>query len=113
MKTKILLSILLSVSILFGCQKENNQPNNGNGSSSTPTNGTLYFKNTQSDPYTIYVDGTNMGILQAGSTSTGYSVTPGISHALKAVQYSGYWFSPYTYEGTATFTSGGSVTWDF
>lgn len=113
MKTKIILPILFLASmILFGCKKENIQPANGTGSVSS-TLGTLYFKNTQSHPYTMYLDGVNQGILQAGSTSSAYTVSTGISHEVKAVQYSGYWFSPYIYTGTATLNAGGTVTWSF
>lgn len=113
MKTRIIIPIIFLASILlFGCKKEKNSPNNGNGSS-TPTTGLLYFKNTQSDPYTIYLDGINMGVLQAGTTSSAYTVTSGISHAVKAIQYSGYVFSPTEYTGTATINPGGTVTWTF
>lgn len=96
MKNKTLFIILLSV-MIFGCQKENNQPNNGtNGSSSTPavTTGTLYLKNTQSDPYIIYLDGTNIGTLASLTTSNANTVTSGIGHSLKAEQKSGYIFYP-------------------
>lgn len=114
MKTRIIIPIFFLASmLLFSCKKENNAPNNGNGSSSAPTTGSLYFKNTQSDPYTIYLDGTNMGVLQAGTTSSAYTVTSGISHAVKAVQYSGFVFTATEYTGTATLNPGGSVTWTF
>lgn len=111
---KTILSLLLIVAIMAGCKKENNQPNNGNGSGSTQsTTGTLYFKNTQVDPYIMYLDGTNMGILAAGSTSIGYTVTVNISHAVKTTQASGYIVYPTVYIGTATLNPGGSVTWSF
>lgn len=113
MKTKIILPILFLASmILFGCKKENNAPGNGSGTS-TSTAGTLYFKNTQTDPYIIYLDGVNMGVLQPGNTSSGYTVSTGITHDVKATQYSGYIFSPWIYTGTATLNPGGSVTWEF
>lgn len=113
MKTRIIIPIIFLASmLLFGCKKDNNQPGNGSGSS-TPTTGTLYFKNTKSDPYTMYLDGTNMGILQPGTTSGGYTVTCNISHAVKAVQYSGYIFTATVYTGTATVNPGGTVTWSF
>lgn len=113
MKTKFILSLIIACSmLLFACKKENNAPNNGAGAS-TSTSGTLYFKNNQSDPYTIYLDGSNMGILQAGSLSSGYIVSTGITHDVKAVQYSGYWFTPSEFTGTATLNPGGSVTWKF
>lgn len=111
MKTKIILNIFLCTCILFSCKKENIQPNNGNGSSSTT--GTLYFKNNQSDPYIIYLDNSNIGLLQSGNTSSGYTVTSGISHTVKAEQYSGYLLYPTVFNGTATLNPGGSVTWDF
>ena len=118
MKTKILFTALLAFTMLSACKKDNVQPNNGSGSSTTTppppvTTGTLYFKNTQVDPYTIYLDGTNMGVLAAGSTSSGYTVSSGISHAVKAIQYSGYAFWPTEYTGTATLNPGGSITWQF
>lgn len=113
MKTRIILPILFLASmLLFSCKKENNVPGNGSGSSA-PTTGILYFKNTQSDPYTIYLDGTNIGILQSGSITTGYTVSSGISHAVKAIQYSGYIFTPTEYTGTATLNPGGIITWSF
>lgn len=113
MKTRIIIPFLFLISmLLFSCKKENNAPGNGSGSS-TPTTGTLYFKNTQVYPYTIYLDGTNIGVLQAGTTSSAYTVTSGISHAVKAVQYSGYIFTPTTFTGTATLNPGGTVTWSF
>lgn len=115
MKNKI-LSILVVIVAISGCKKENYQPNNGsssNGNNSTSNTGTLYFKNTQSDPYTIYLDGTNIGILQVGSTTQGYTVSSGISHSVKAEQYSGYVFYPDVYTGTATLNPGGSVIWSF
>lgn len=111
MKTKIILSILLFTSILFSCKKENIQPNNGNGSASTT--GTLYLKNTKTDPYTIFLDGNNIGVLQSGITSSGYTVTSGITHTVKAEQYSGYILYPTVFNGTATVNPGGSVTWEF
>ena len=111
MKTRIIIPMLFLASMLiFGCKKENNAPGNG---SSQSTSGTLYFKNTQTDPYTIYLDGNNLGVLQPGNTSSGYTVSSGISHAVKAVQYSGYIFTPTEYTGTATLNPGGSVTWQF
>lgn len=61
----------------------------------------------------MYLDGTNIGVLQAGSTSQGYTVTSGISHAVKAEQYSGYILYPTVFTGTATLNPGGSVTWEF
>lgn len=113
MKTRIIIPIIFLASmLLFGCKKENNAPGNGNGSSQATT-GTLYFKNTQSDPYTIYLDGNNIGVLQSGNTSSGYTVSSGISHAVKAIQYSGYIFTPTEYTGTATLNPGGSITWSF
>lgn len=112
MKSKIIIPILFLAMLLFACKKENTQPNNGNGTS-TPTTGTLYFKNTQSDPYTMYLDGTNIGVLQPGNTSSGYTVSSGISHAVKAEQFSGYILYPTVYTGTATLNPGGSVTWEF
>lgn len=112
MKTRIIIPIiLLALMLLFGCKKENIQPNNGNGSA--PTTGTLYFKNNQSDPYIIYLDNSNIGVLQSGNTSSGYTVTSGISHAVKAEQYSGYLLYPTVFNGTATLNPGGSVTWEF
>lgn len=112
MKTRILLPILFLASmLLFSCKKENNAP--GNGTGSTSTSGTLYFQNTKVDPYTIYLDGVNQGILQPSTTSGGYTVTTGITHDVKAVQYSGFWFTPYEFTGTATVNPGGSVTWTF
>lgn len=113
MKTRILLPILFLASmLLFSCKKENNAPGNGNGSSQSNT-GTLYFQNTKVDPYTIYLDGVNQGILQPSTTSGGYTVTTGITHDVKAVQYSGFWFTPYEFTGTATLNPGGTVTWSF
>lgn len=112
---KILLSILIIVAIASGCTKEKNQPNNGNGTGSTPvpTTGTLYFQNTKTDPYIIYLDGTSMGTLLPGTTSSGYTITSGISHAVKSQQASGYIVYPTVYTGTATLNPGGSVTWSF
>lgn len=110
MKTKIIIPILFLFSLVMGCKKENNAPGNG---SSNSTSGMLYFKNTQVDPYTIYVDGNNLGILQPGYTSSGYTVTSGVMHDVKATQYSGYLVYPTHYTGTATLNPGGSVTWSF
>lgn len=112
MKTKIIISALFLSTILFSCKKDDVQPNNGNGTTQ-PTTGSLYFKNNQSDPYTIYLDGNNIGILQPNTTSGAYTVTTNISHDVKAVQYSGYIFTPTEYTGTATVNPGGSVTWTF
>lgn len=117
MKTKILLSAFALTFLLGACKKENSGPNNGSGSGSSGapavTTGTLYFKNTQSDPYTIYLDNVNQGVLAAGATSSAYTVTSGISHAIKAEQYSGWIIYPTVYTGTATLNPGGSVTWEF
>jgi hypothetical protein len=108
MKNKILFSILFAT-ILFSCKKENNQPNNSNGS----TTGTLYFQNTKIDPYIIYLDGANIGTLAAGTISNGYTVTSGMIHNIKSQQASGYIVYPTIYPGTATLNPGGSVTWAF
>jgi hypothetical protein len=117
MKNKILFITIISTLMLSACKKDNQQPNNGNGTSGgnnpASTTGTLYFKNTQVDPYTIYLDGTNIGVLASGATTQGYTVTSGISHSVKAEQYSGYVFYPDVYTGTATLSTGGSVTWSF
>ena len=96
----------------YGCKKENTDPN-GNAGSSSSTTGTLYYKNTQVDPYTIYLDGASQGVLASGNTSTGFTVTTGVSHTLKAVQYSGYVLYATVIDGTATLNPGGSVTWNF
>lgn len=115
MKKSILFSILFATIILFSCKKENNQPNNGNGTSTPPpiTTGTLYFKNIQIYPYTIYIDGVSMGTLSSNSISIGYIVTSGISHAVKSQQSTGYILYPTIFTGTATLNPGGSITWSF
>lgn len=112
MKTKIIITMLLTSAFMFGCKKENNQPNNGTGTSQSNT-GTLYFQNTQIDPYTIYLDGTNMGVLAAGTTSSVYIVSTGISHTVKSQQASGYVLYPTVFTGSATLTPGGTATWKF
>lgn len=113
MKTKILFSIFFAAVMIGACKKETIQPGNGNNSTPTPNTGTLYFKNTQIDPYTIYLDGNNIGVLAVGATSSSYTVTSGISHACKASQASGYVLYPTIYNGTATLNPGGTVTWTF
>lgn len=114
MKTKILLSFFLCAFLMMaGCKKDNQQPNNGNGSGTAVTTGTIYFKNTQSDPYKIYVDGYYKMTVSAGATSAGYTVTGGVTYTLKAEQASGYILYPTVINGSAYANSGGSVTWSF
>lgn len=108
MKTKLLIIVLVGVTAFSfnGCKKKDTTP-------AAPTTGTVYFKNTQVDPYTIYLDGTNEGVLAAGATSSGYTVTIGVSHTTKASQYSGYILYPTVLNGTATVGGGASVIWSF
>ena len=117
MKNKILFIALASFTFFAACKKDNVQPNNGNGSGTTTpppvTTGTIYFENTQSDPYKIFVDGYYKMTVSAGQTSSGYSVQSGVTYNIKAEQASGYVFYPTVYTGTAYTNPGGSVTWSF
>lgn len=117
---KIIISILLAVTVIAGCKKDNSGPNNGSGSGSNGTNnpppvttGTIYFKNTQSDPYKIFVDGYYKMTVSAGQTSSGHTVDSGVTYNIKAEQASGYIFYPTVYTGTAYTNPGGYVTWEF
>lgn len=116
MKNKILTFIIIAIVAITSCKKENNQPNNGNGTNGTGTivtTGTLYFKNTKSDPYKIYIDNTYKFTVSAGQTSTSYSVTGGVTYTIKAEQATGYVIYPTIYNGTAYANSGSSFTWTF
>lgn len=118
MKKTILSLVMASFIMIAGCKKENSGPNNGSGSNGTNnpppvTTGTIYFKNTQSDPYKIYVDGYYKLTVSAGQTSSGYTVDSGVTYNIKAEQASGYIFYPTVYTGTAYTNPGGSVTWEF
>lgn len=113
---KFIYLFAICIASFTACKKEHPQPNNGSSSGTStqnPTTGTLYFKNTQTDPYTITLDGTNVGTLSAGTTSQGFIVTSGIGHSVKATQYSGYVLYPTIFTGTATLNPGGSITWSF
>lgn len=116
MKTKLFFSLFFAAVMICSCKKEKNQPNNGNGSTTTPppvTTGSLYFKNIQTDPYAILLDGSGIGTLMAGSTSSAYTISSGISHTCKATQSSGYILYPTVFTGTATVNPGGTITWSF
>lgn len=117
MKNRVIIPALFFLLILASCEKESPQPNNGSNTTTPPppppTTGTIYFKNNQVDPYTIFLDGTNMGILASGSTSNGYTITSGINHSLKAEQYSGYVFFPTIYTSTGSVNPGLSIIWAF
>lgn len=103
--------IVFSMIVFVGCKKENNKPNNA--SSSAPTTGTLYFMNNQTDSYNVYLDGTYIGILVGNKVSTkGYTISSGIPHGVKAVQYS-YIITPTIFTGSATVNPGGTITWSF
>ena len=113
-KIKTLAAIIVMVVTLtaMGCKKEKNQP--GNNSSNTPTTGTVYFLNNELNPYSIYLDGTCIGILSANKVSPkGYTITSGIGHGVRAEQYNGYIVYPTIYTGTATVNPGGTITWSF
>ena len=76
-------------------------------------NGSVFFKSTQVDPYKIYIDGVIQGTLNAGNTSSAFSVSPNLSHTLKAQQASGYILTPTVINGTVSFGCGGTTTWSF
>lgn len=109
MKNRIIIPILFFLLIMASCKKENPQPTQP----AAPASGTIYFKNTQSDPYIIYLDGSNMGILTPGNTSSAYSVTPNIGHTVKAEQYSGFVLYPTIFTDALTLNPGAAVTWAF
>lgn len=109
MKNPLLFTLALCTTLLFSCKKETIDPNNPNGTIQSTT-GTLYFKNTQSDPYTIYLDGSNVYLLSSGNTSVGHTISSGTTHTLKAEQYSGYALYPTIFNGTATVNPNGSIT---
>lgn len=111
MKNKLnLLAILVIVLTSFGCQKENNSPNSNNY---VPPKGHIYFKNNHADTYKVYVDGYHRMTLTGGTTSAAYEVTPNAVYSIKATQITGYIFIPAVFEGTATTTPGGYITWAF
>lgn len=112
MKNPLLLTMVLCTTLLFSCRKENIQPDNPN-SPSQATTGTLYFKNTQADPYTIFLDNSSVYVLPAGQTSIAYTVSSGIPHNVKAEQFSGYVLYPTIFTGTATVNPNGTITWEF
>lgn len=113
MKTKLTLAFFLSIFLMMaGCKKDNQQPGNGNGST-VVTTGTVYFKNSQSDPYKIYIDNVYQFTVSAGATSSAYTVTGGVTYQIKAEQASGYTFYPTVYTGSVNVGSGGTTTWTF
>jgi len=108
------LSIICIVLCILGCSKDNSSPSASSTNPPPPTL-TVTFQNTEANPYTIYIDGTNEGILASGNTSGGFNVNPTTSHTLKAVQYSGYILYPTTYTlNTPTYSTGSnSYNWQF
>ena len=118
-KATIMLLAILSIAVL-SCSKNNN---NNAGSSSTPpacqTNntGTIYFQNTQVDPYKLYINGTIVGTVSGGSVgsptqSAAYTTSAG-SVLLKAVQASGYILFPTTYTNTVSLPQCGTVSYQY
>lgn len=73
----------------------------------------IYFKNTNSDPYTIYLDGTSVGTLDGGETSHGFDVVPKDLHELRAEQNSGYLFYPTVETDTILVNENFKTTWEF
>lgn len=111
MKTKAVISIFLCSMMLFSECKKESPTSPGNGTTTQPgcvTNNTgiVYFKNKYSDPYKLEINGSYVGTVSGGSTSTptqstGYTTSAG-SMSYKATQASGYTFWPTIYSSTAT-----------
>lgn len=85
MSRTLIIVAVLSVGFA-GCEK-GNQYNNG----SCPQ-GTIRAYNDSNDPYTVYIDGTYMGVLQ-GQTTYDYTVDKG-AHTIKVVQVTGFTGQP-------------------
>lgn len=111
MKNRIIIPIIFFFLLLAmaSCKKENPQPT----PPPAPATGTIYLKNTKPDPYIIYLDGTNMGVLAAGNTSTAYSVSSSVGHTVKAEQYTGFVLYPTVFTDVLTLNPGATVTWAF
>ena len=84
--TRIILVLLITLSFA-GCNKDRGEP----GINGCAT-GTIRINNYASDPYTVYIDGSMMGVLQSHSTSE-YIVNTG-THSIKVVQLTGYLYQP-------------------
>ena len=81
---KILLVLIVAASFA-ACDK-------GNVAGNPCSTGTIRVNNYASDPYTVYIDGSMMGVLQSHSTSD-YTVNTG-THSIRVVQLTGYLYSP-------------------
>lgn len=93
----------------YGCKKDNTSP--GNGTTTQPgcvTNNTgiVYFKNKYSDPYKLEINGTYVGTVSGGSSTTPTTTSPYTTSAgsitWKATQASGYALWPTVYPGSGT-----------
>jgi hypothetical protein len=65
--------------------------------------GTIRAYNDSNDPYTIYIDGSYMGVLQ-GQTTSDYTVDKG-AHTIKVIQITGFTGQP-TERTSGTITEG-------
>lgn len=95
---KVLLLSLLSVTLIYSCKKD------GQAGKPASNEGTIRFTNTSSNPYTIYINGGQVGTV-TGKKFREYNKEAG-NYILKAVQESGYVIYP-TVRETSFYLSAG------
>lgn len=80
------ISLVLLIALAFaGCDK-------GDPGINGCSTGTIRINNYASDPYTIYIDGSMVGVMQSHTTSD-YTVNTG-THSIRVVQLTGYLYQP-------------------
>ena len=84
--------MLIGLLIFSSCDKSD--PYNG-----ACPDGTIRLNNFSIDPYTVYIDGSYMGVMQA-QTTTDYTVSRG-GHTVTVVLLTGFNGTPNEYEATA------------
>ena len=75
--------------------------------------GILKFANTSTNPYTIYIDGSPVFVLNGLSTFTSPSIFPIGTYNLEVIQNSGYVLYPTDEKFSGNLACGGSLTTTF
>lgn len=117
---KVIISLVVTMLAVYSCKKDETSP--GNGTTAQPgcvTNNTgiVYFKNKYSDPYKLEINGSYVGTVSGGSTTSPITSAPYTTSAgsitYKATQASGYTLWPTVYTGTGTVTQCSDLTITF
>lgn len=101
---KVLFSAMIAATILTGCSKSDEvKP--------TATEGVIRFSNTSDNPYTIFIDGNNVGSVK-GKKFVEKKKTAG-TYELKAIQESGYLVYPTEREVTMRLNANSEIEFVF